>query len=431
MADVEGQNSEKKIDNKESSKEQKKEQKQDDFDLLSQPRKQLLLLIMKSMQSGRDEKSIQSDLIRAGWSKSMVKELLEESRNSADVMKAGFLSHKGERSAVVFKDSTIVRFDNVSKTFGETVVLNKVNLDIKEGEIFGIIGLSGSGKSTMLNLIIGFYHADEGKVLFRTPGAEPFQMVLAHPDEVKTMMGFSPQDASFYANLTAEENLFYFGSLYNISRHNLRQNVYALLDLVELSKSRKTLAKNLSGGMQRRLSIACSLIHEPKILVLDEPTADLDPVIRKDMWDLIRKIHDNGTTVILTSHLLTELENLCNRVAIIHNGQVLRLGTPNEIKNLYTQSQEIIIETMMGEYTNIIQTMKKMDLPLKRVTVEGNRLYILSESAEEVLHKVLDILEKRKDTILDISLNKPSLEEVFENLVKQKPEPEEEEKESL
>ncbi len=388
-------------------------------DILSQPKQELLTLISRSIQAGKDEKTIQSDLIKSGWSKGMVKELIAEARTSSSVVRAGYFARKEDQPPTpVPKNSPIIKFENVGKYFGDSIVLNKLSLEIRAGEIFGIIGMSGSGKSTMLNLIIGFYPVDEGRVSYRVPGSGEYKTVLTHPEEVKTLMGFSPQESSFYSNLTAEENLFYFGSLYNLSSEVLRQNVYALLDLVELSGSRKTLAKHLSGGMQRRLSIACSLIHEPKILVLDEPTADLDPVIRKDIWELIRKIHEKGTTVILTSHLLSELENLCDRLAILHNGNIVRLGTPSEIKNLYTQSQEIVIETMMGDYTSLIQIIKKINLPIKRVTVEGNRLIMLSDRAEEVLHKVLNILEKRKETILDLSVNKPSLSEVFESLVK-------------
>ncbi len=393
----------------------------DELDLLSAPRKQLLLLITKSLEAGKNEKAIQSDLIKAGWSKTMVKELMDEAQNSGQVAKAGYFKRKeGEAPVPILKDAPIIRFEEVSKAFDENIVLNKINLEIKAGEIFGIIGLSGSGKSTMLNLIIGFYYADEGKVIYRTPGSPEYKSVVTHPDEVKNLIGFSPQDASFYSNLTAEENLFYFGSLYGLSSQTLRQNVYALLDLVELTSSRKTLAKHLSGGMQRRLSIACALIHEPKILVLDEPTADLDPVIRQDIWEVIEKIHEKGTTVILTSHLLSELETLCDRVAIIHNGGILRLGTPLEIKNLYTHAQEIVIETMMGEYTPIMDQIKKMRLPVKKMVVEHNRLVMMSDSAEEVLHKVLNILEKRSESVIDITLNKPSLSEVFSNLVKHK-----------
>jgi ABC-2 type transport system ATP-binding protein len=170
---------------------------------------------------------------------------------------------------------------------------------------------------------------------------------------VKRIYGFASQVPSFYDELTPNENLEYFGMLYNLDKHTIRSNKKILLDLMELEHAADIPSKNLSGGMERRLDIACALMHDPDVLILDEPTADLDPVLRGHIWDLMRKLNKKGTTIILSSHHLSELEELCDRVIIIKNGQIIAQGNPESLKKKFVTEQEIIVQTEPGDYQTI------------------------------------------------------------------------------
>lgn len=313
--------------------------------------------------------------------------------------------------------SIAVKFDDVTKRFGDNLVLNKISLNINEGEIFGIIGRSGSGKTTMLNLLIGFMRPQEGDILYNITesGVESFKSVFRNPFDVKKKFGFAAQTPSFYPKLTVMENLRYFAALYSIPKSGINSKADELLEMTNLTKFKNLISQNLSGGMQKRLDIACSLIHDPPLLILDEPTADLDPISRKQIWDLIRKVNDRGVTIILASHFLTEMETLCTRVAILDDAKIVRSGTVDELKTLYTKEKELILETSSRNYDTLIKNLKKIGV--KNVKVEENRLIIYTLEGEKTLAKLLRILGK-KDSLLGVELGRPSLDEVFISLAK-------------
>src|SRR3989344_6354616 len=192
----------------------------------------------------------------------------------------------------------LIKIDSVSKSFKDKKILENISINIMEGEIFGIIGVSGAGKTTLLEVMSGFQKPDSGNVFFRSDevllnkeSITNYKSVLKDLKAIKRMYGFATQEPSFYEELTINENLDYFGSLYDIKSATLKGNMNTAINLVCLAEAKDRLAKNLSGGMQKRLDIACSLVHSPKILILDEPTADLDPLLRNHIWRLVRKIN--------------------------------------------------------------------------------------------------------------------------------------------
>jgi ABC-2 type transport system ATP-binding protein len=323
----------------------------------------------------------------------------------------------------------VIQVNNVTKRFGPKTILNKVNLKIYSGEIFGIIGLSGTGKTTLLNTLIGFLRPEAGDVLFKLEhlleykdDKNSYRSVFQNPQDVKVSFGFAAQTPSFYYKLTARENLDYFGTLYGISKDVRKTNGDILLQLMGLFESRDVPAGFLSGGMKKRLDIACALIHDPKILILDEPTADLDPILRKQMWQLIKQINEKGTTILLSSHFLDELEQLCDRVGILYNGRILTAGTPDEIKSFYQKEEEIKLETSPGRYDMIISALKRItkDLAIKKMAVEDNKLIIYTQQAEKSLHEILHILEQHEEVLIDVIVEKPTLREVLEKLIQGK-----------
>ncbi len=318
----------------------------------------------------------------------------------------------------------LYKMDHVSKIFGNRYVLNDISLEIKIGEIFGVIGTSGSGKTTILNLLIGFIKPEKGTIYYRDPqlvdieNPESFLPLDEYLNELKKISGFAAQNPSFYPNLTVEENLKYFGSLYNMPKESIELNLNNLLHLTNLKQSQHVLAKNLSGGMQRRLDIACSLIHSPKILILDEPSADLDPFIADQIWNLIKIINQRGTTIILSSHHLVQLENICDRVAIIKENKIVALGKPGEIKSKTAVDEKICLQTIPGNYKHIIAYMKRSENKnrLKEVNnyeIKDNYLMIHTKKPRVVLPEILHIMDRLGEKVANIETIKPKLDQVF------------------
>jgi len=314
----------------------------------------------------------------------------------------------------------VFKVKGVSKVFDRRIILDNVDLDINAGEIFGLIGASGSGKTTLLNIVIGFLKPEAGDVEFRNEhlldhkDSQSFRSVFKYPDDLKRIIGMASQVPSFYTNLTIKENLEYFGTLYGLNKDTLKSNTTTLINLMDLQGSENTLAKNLSGGMQRRLDMACALIHDPKILILDEPTADLDPLLRNHIWRLVRKINKRGTTILLSSHHLSELETLCSRIAILKEGKVLAIGTPNEIKDRFSKQEEIHLETFPGNYHQISDFKDKEVLrEISRMEDKGTKLVIYTSKPEIVLGELIKKLDQHKETIVDLKVTKPTLDEIF------------------
>ena len=228
----------------------------------------------------------------------------------------------------------IIEFIDIEKSFKKNKVLENLNLSINKGDLIGLIGKSGEGKTTLLRVLIGFYKINNGKIIFKDKD------ITKKTQLIRDGVGFCTQENSFYPELTIEENLFYYGRLYKIKRKTLKHQVNKLLDLVNLTDHKKTVSNKISGGMKRRLDFAISLIHDPEILILDEPTTGLDPMMRKSIWDLIEKIHKEGKTVIVSSHLLDFIEDKCNKIGMLSKGQV-HLFTMAHLKKKYPKLKNL------------------------------------------------------------------------------------------
>lgn len=294
-----------------------------------------------------------------------------------------------------------IQFVSVTKRFGKnTTVLDNLSLDIPYGEITAIIGASGSGKTTLLNILIGFIKQTSGKIFFQS------REVLKDITNVSTIFGFASQGGSFYYELTVDENLMYFGRLYGLKTKDIKKRIDYLLKVLELENAKKSLGKSLSTGMGRRLDIACALIHTPKVLILDEPTEDLDPLLRKELITTLKKIRDDGTTIILTSHLLAELESLCDKIAILKNGKIVKIDSPSNLKKEYkTDSLDDVFEIVMeGGLTRNVQVTS------------------IEKMSRQALEEVFDYQKKRSDKKemveqqKSIKSKKEDVEEVFRKL---------------
>jgi ABC-2 type transport system ATP-binding protein len=299
-----------------------------------------------------------------------------------------------------------IYFDHVTKDFGKRSILDNLTLSIPSEGIMGIMGLSGCGKTTLLNVLVGFWKPSKGRVFYN--GID----IYGNKRVMDQMFGFATQAGSVYPKLTVEENLCYFGRMYNMRKKDIDDRIEELLPLIGLQDSRLELAENLSTGMFRRLDIACSMVHNPKVLLLDEPTGNLDPVLRKRLMALIKKINDHGTKVIVTSHLLGEVEKICDTLAILHKGKIIEMGSPSELKDKYTHDQVIRFETKKKNYESLIPILKRKGA--RNIFQKDRYMFVYTKNPEKVLDALLTTLKRRRDQLISVEVSKPSIEEVFE-----------------
>jgi len=348
-------------------------------------------------EKGLSREEIKSMLLESGWPAKQVNQYIEKTFKHLE---------KG----------IILRAHSISKRFGSNQVLQGVEFDVRSGEIFGLIGMSGAGKTTLLNIMTGFLKPDQGDIILAKETGPV--SIIANPQLIKTKAGFSTQTPSFYPKLTVQENLEHFGRLYGLAPRDLTRRCNALLDLADLTSARHVQASHLSGGMQKRLDIACALLHDPDILILDEPTADLDPILRKQLWSLIKKINAKGTTIILASHFLAEIELLCDRIAILQGKRILELGTAQELRDIYSKNFEIFLQTDDKNYQPILSGLQTRKKYFALVTEEEGELVIQTPFPERVLSGLSQTLERREGSIQSLHVARPTLGRVFESLIK-------------
>jgi len=225
----------------------------------------------------------------------------------------------------------------LTKKFGDLIAVNSVSLKIESGEIFGLLGPNGAGKSTLVRLLCGLLKPTSGSAI-----VGGFS-ITEEPEKVKKIIGYMSQRFGLYDDLTVEENISFYAGIYLNDRKLAKQRTEEIIEQLSFQKYRKTLAMHLSGGWRQRLSFATAIVHEPKIVFLDEPTSGVDPVSRRQFWDLVYQLSAKGKTVLVTTHYMDEAER-CNRVAFISQGKILAVDPPTEIKQKY----------MRGEVINII-----------------------------------------------------------------------------
>ncbi len=306
-----------------------------------------------------------------------------------------------------------IEIKEVAKEYRKVSVLQDVNLSIEEGDVYGIIGKSGSGKTTLLNLITGFLEPTQGSITYITASGKSLD-AREHLHIIKRHIGFTPQHNSFYPQLTVKENLIHFGKLYGLDSATLFANSKGLLQFTQLFDHRHKLAAHLAQGMQRRLDVACSLIHKPEVLVLDEPTADLDPLLQKEVLSLLQEVNRQGVTIIIASHHLDSIEDICNKVAVIHQGHLHCHGLIDEVKKPFLREHFTIQLRPGGNKELIIATLKK--LPIQKIVDQGHTLVVYPKNIEITVQSLLKFIKEENLYLHDMHFRKPTLHEVFEKI---------------
>jgi len=227
--------------------------------------------------------------------------------------------------------------NNLTKKFGRFTAVNGISFGVKKGEIFGFLGPNGAGKSTTIRMLCGILRPTSGK------GTVGGFSIDAQPEEIKKIIGYMSQRFTLYQDLTVKENVDFYGGIHGLSPSTKEERKKWVIKMAGLIGRENSLTRELAGGWKQRLSLGCAILHRPEILFLDEPTASVDPISRRDFWDLIYILSEEGTTVFVTSHYMDEVER-CHRLAILYSGKIIADGSPKELKKKFTESEESTLE---------------------------------------------------------------------------------------
>ncbi|MBI4140098.1 ABC transporter ATP-binding protein [Candidatus Woesearchaeota archaeon] len=317
-------------------------------------------------------------LLRSGWPKSIVQKYLRQEPN------------------VLEKSDGILAISNLTKSFNKKKVLTNVNLVVNKKDLIGVVGVTGSGKTTLLHIIAGILPPSGGTV------------------HTHSSIGIAPQQPALHEHLTARENLEHYADQFNV---NNKGRVLELLKLVKLFDDHDTRVEDFSSGMKKRLDIACAIIHEPELLILDEPLADIDPLARQYLWDLLKKINASGTTILLTSHLVDELSAHCSRIAVLKGGQLLDFGPVDDLSNVYTSHYEVRLQVKNILSASVILQKISKDLFTNHFDKDGVTI-ITTQKPLSLAQSIISISEHDNFVINLLSVQHPTLSEVFEEVVK-------------
>ena len=307
----------------------------------------------------------------------------------------------GERS------TPAVHARGLTRRFGALVAVDHLDLEVGAGQLYGFLGPNGSGKTTTLRMLCGLLAPSGGTA--RVLGLD----LVRQAEEIKSAIGYMSQRFSLYDDLTVTENLTFYGRAYMVPRARLGERIAQMVQLADLAGREHQTAGQLSGGYRQRLALACALVHRPKLLFLDEPTAGVDPVSRRNFWALIRRLVDQGTTVLMTTHYMDEVE-LCDRLGFIYQGRLVAEGTPAEIK--VTSFHQPVVEVEVGDARSAAERLDEWDA-VEEVRWVGGRLRLVLKQRRATASEVSAYLERAGLQVRSVSQVAPSIEDLFVSLV--------------
>jgi ABC-2 type transport system ATP-binding protein len=300
----------------------------------------------------------------------------------------------------------VINVVNLTKRFGDDEAVSALSFAINKGEIYGIVGPDGAGKSTLLRMMSTILEPDEGNVMIND--------VKIHDDPyaIKEKLAYMPQKFGLYEDLTVEENIYFFGRLFGLSKKDIKKREKRLYEFSRLAPFKDRLAGNLSGGMKQKLGLACCLVHNPEIILLDEPTNGVDPVSRREFWKILYDLLAEGVTIVVSTAYLDEAER-CNRIAMMYGGRFITVGSPQDVK---TSMKGIFIELVT---TNplLSEILLKDVAEFKGIILAGKSLRLFVDNIEKARLLMTSILEKQKINILSMEEKLPSLEDCFVDMV--------------
>lgn len=306
----------------------------------------------------------------------------------------------------------IVKIEGLTKKFGNLTAVDNINLNIEEGEIYGLLGPNGAGKSTIINILCGLLTMDKGTIEILGKDIEK------NSTYTKQNIGVVPQDIAIYEDLTAYENVKFFASLYGLKGSELKEKVEEALKFVGLLDKKKHYPKNFSGGMKRRLNIACAIAHRPKLIIMDEPTVGIDPQSRNHILQSVKKLNTLGCTIIYTTHYMEEVEAICKNIAIIDHGKVIAQGTQEELKSIVTDMNFVELTVDDVDKVNIEEL--KAIVGIVQIEIVDEKIKIESKRDVTNLDKIILFFTTNSISIKNIESKNPDLESVFLTLTGRK-----------
>jgi ABC-2 type transport system ATP-binding protein len=316
-----------------------------------------------------------------------------------------------ELTGLVGADPVIA--EDLTKRFGEFTAVDRVSFHIHPGEVFGWLGPNGAGKTTTIRMLLGLIRPSAGKL--SVLGFDP----VTQTKTMQAHVGYMSQLFTLYNDLTARENIRFYGRVYGLPREALAQRQREIIQMAGLEGREDTLTANLSGGWKQRLALGCAIVHNPKVVFLDEPTAGVDPISRREFWGLIYAMAKKGTTILVTTHYMDEAE-LCQRVGFINQGRLVAVGTPDELKQTHMHGQ--VLEIGTPEPDRAVRLLKeaqtKGSLPFEEVALYGAQIHVVVPSAEKFRIPVRKLLEAENISVSSLEWIVPTLEDVFISTVR-------------
>lgn len=306
----------------------------------------------------------------------------------------------------------MLKVENIKKSFGKNEAVRGVSLEVKRGEAFGLLGPNGAGKSTAISIICGLVTSDSGDVYLNG------QSVKQNPLAVKQKIGVVPQDIALYPTLSARENLIFWGQMYGLRGSKAKQRAEEVLEIVGLKDRAKEKVEGYSGGMKRRINIGAALLHEPELLIMDEPTVGIDPQSRNHILESVKLLNRAGMTIIYTSHYMEEVEYLCERIAIMDHGKMIACGTTDELCSRLLGGSSITVT--VAKANKQLPDHLRLIPSVQQVTADHERLTIYSTHAGQVLGEVVTAITAAGEQIVSLDVQEPNLETVFLQLTGRK-----------
>ena len=300
-----------------------------------------------------------------------------------------------------------VTVENLEKRYGDFQAVNKVSFQVKRGEIFGFLGPNGAGKSTTMRMLCGIIVPTAGKA--NVLGYDVFE----EAEKIKAQIGYMSQKFSLYEDLTVEENIDFYSGIYQIPQAEKNARKEWVIKMAGLEDHRSSLTSVLAGGWRQRLALGCALLHKPPVIFLDEPTSGVDPISRRNFWDLIYELAAEGVTVFVTTHYMDEAE-YCDRLAMIYRGELVAIGTPDEMKTRYMSADILNLEC--SDPFKMLQEVKKIP-EIKEAALFGRGLHLSVENAQQAIPVIVTALKEQKSSYTRLDKIKPSLEDVFVSII--------------
>jgi ABC-2 type transport system ATP-binding protein len=299
-----------------------------------------------------------------------------------------------------------VSVSGLTRVFGDFVAVDNISFDVQEGEIFGFLGPNGAGKTTTIKILCGLLRPTFGTG--RVAGWD----VSTQPEQIKKNIGYMSQKFSLYEDLTVQENIDFFGGVYGLDRERKEARDKWVLEMAGLSDKRRHLTRELALGWKQRLALGCSVLHEPPVLFLDEPTSGVDPLSRRSFWDMINDMAAKGVTVFVSTHYMEEAE-YCNRLALMNRGKIIALGTPGELKREWMK--ESVLNLECEDFMKAADLLDKEEI-FEEVAIFGSLLHLVTHDPETAMAVTKDVLAKAGISISRLEVITPSLEDVFVTL---------------